>query len=128
MVVKQTSRDPETFIPVQGYILSDELRDLIGRNLVKLFHKTVRGSTLQGVTIADAFVTATMAAVLSTGRVKLSEEEMMLCTNIVLTFLPFEKLATARMASKPLRDLASNKALVRKFRGLCDPTMRRALK
>jgi hypothetical protein len=127
MIVKQTTKDPETFIPVQGFILSDEMRDKIGSNLVKLFAKAARGNGLQGVTIADAFVTSAMAAVLSTGRVKLNEDEMTLCANIILTFLPFEKLEAAGIARKPLRRLASDKALVRKFRNLCDPTIRKNL-
>ncbi len=123
MIVKRSSKDPETFIPVPGYLLSDDLRDKIGTNLVKLFRKATRGRALKDVTIADAFVTATMAAVLSTGEVKLSEEEMTLCTNIVLTFLPFEKLKAAGIARKTLRSWASDRALVRKFRSLCDPLL-----
>ncbi len=121
MIVRRTTKDPETFLPVQGYILSDDMREKIGTNLVKLFGKAARGNGLGGVTICDAFITATIAAVLATGKARLSEEEMTLCTNIILTFLSFEKLEAAGIARKPLRNLASDRALVRKFRGFCSP-------
>ncbi len=124
MIVRRTTKNSETFIPVQGYILSDDLREKIGTNLVKLFGKAARGNGLDGVTIGDAFITATIAAVLATGKVSLSEEEMMLCTNIILTFLPFEKLQATGIAGKPLRSLASDRVLVRKFRSFCGPITR----
>ncbi len=118
MITRRTTKDPETFIPVQGYVLSDELRDAIGTNLVKLFGKAARKNGSGRVTISDAFITATMAAVLETAKVSLSQEEFTDCASIVLTFLPFEELKTAGIARKPLRGLASDKALVRKFRNL----------
>ncbi len=124
MITRRTTKDPETFIPVQGYILSDELRDAIGTNLVKLFGKATRKNVSGRVTVGDAFITATMAAVLETAKVSLSQEELTDCTSIVLTFLPFEELKTAGIARKPLRSLASDKALVRKFRNLCAPIVR----
>lgn len=119
MITRRATKDPETFIPVQGYILSDELRDTIGTNLVKLFGKAARKNRSARVTIGDAFITATMAAVLETAKVYLSQEELTDCAGIILKFLPFEELKTAGIAGKPLRRLASDKALVRKFRALC---------
>ena len=124
MITRRTTKDPETYIPVQGYILSEELRDTIGRNLLKLFGKAARKNGSGSVTIGDAFITATMGAVLETANVSLSQEELTNCISIILTFLPFEELKTAGIARKPLRNLASDRALVRKFRGLCTPVMR----
>lgn len=121
LVVKRSTKDPETFIPVQGYVLSDNLRDRIGTNLVKLFAKATRGNASNSITIEDGFITATIAALMATCEVWLSEDEMMLCTSAILTFLPFGKLQEARIASKPLRSLASNKVLLRKFRSFCGP-------
>lgn len=123
MIMRRTTKDPETFIPVQGYILSDELRDAIGTNLVKLLGTVTRKNGSGKVTIGDAFITATMAAVLETAKVSLSKEELTECASIILTFLPFEELKTTGIARRPLRSLASNKALVRKFRTLCAPIM-----
>ncbi len=125
MITRRTTKDPETFIPVQGYILSDELRDTIGTNLVKLFGKAARKNSSGRVTIGDAFITATMAAVLETAKVPLSQEELTDCASIILTFLPFEELKAAGIAKRQLRSLLSDKALVRKFRDLCAPIIRR---
>ncbi len=71
------------------------------------------------MTIGDAFITATMAAVLGKAKVHLSQEELIDCASIILKFLPFEELKTAGIARNPLRRLASDKALVGKFRALC---------
>ena len=46
MIVRKTAKDPETFIPVHGYILSDDVRDKIGKNLVKLFGRAAKGKRL----------------------------------------------------------------------------------
>jgi hypothetical protein len=74
MIVRRSMKDPETFISTQGYILSDGLREEIGTNLVKLFGRAAKGNGQGDVTIGDAFVTATMAAVLATCKLTLSQE------------------------------------------------------
>lgn len=124
MVVRKAGKNPETFIPTQGYILSDELREKIGTNLVKLFGKTNKGNRLGDVTIGDAFITATIAAVLESCEAPLSEEEMTLCANIILKLLPFERLEAAGVTTKPLRRLARDRPLVRKLTEACAPNTR----
>ena len=121
MVVRKTIKDPETFISLQGYVLADELREEIGNNLVKLFKKAAKGTSLNDVTIGDAFVTATIAAVLTTSGVSLGQEEMTRCTNIILKLLPFDKLEAAGVTSKRLRRLSEDRALLRKLRDACSP-------
>ena len=39
IIMRKSTKDPETFIPVQGYILSDEMREEIGNNLVETVHE-----------------------------------------------------------------------------------------
>jgi sensor c-di-GMP phosphodiesterase-like protein len=121
MVVRRTTKDPETFIPIQGYILSDELREEIGSNLVKLFSKATKRSALRDVTIADAFVTATIAALIATAEAQLSQEEMTMCTNIILKLLPFGKLESAGITGKTLRQLSRDRTLLRRLRETCSP-------
>ncbi|MGD0177665.1 MAG: hypothetical protein ABSC50_12665 [Candidatus Bathyarchaeia archaeon] len=119
IILRKSTKDPETFIPVQGYILSDEMREEIGNNLVKLFKKAAKGTRLKDVTIGDAFVTATMAAVLANAEASLSQEELTMCTNIILKLLPFDKLEAAGVTSKTLRRLSRDSALLRKLRETC---------
>lgn len=119
MVVRKTTKDPETFIPIQGYILSDELREEIGSNLVKLFSKATKRARLRDVTIADAFVTATMAALIASAEAELSQEEMTMCTNIILKLLPFDKLESAGITGKTLRHLSRDRTLLRRLRETC---------
>ena len=121
MVVRKTTKDPETFIPIQGYILSDELRDGIGSNLVKLFSKATKRAGLRDVTIGDAFVTATIAVLMATTEAQLSQEEMTMCTNIILKLLPYDKLESAGVTSKTLRHLSQDRTLLRRLREACDP-------
>jgi hypothetical protein len=106
MVLRKSTKDPETFIPVQAYVLSYEMREEIGNNLVRLFKKAAKGTRLKGVTIGDAFVTATIAALLANTEASLSQEEMTMCTNIILKLLPFDSLEAAGITSKPLRRLS----------------------
>jgi hypothetical protein len=119
LILRKTTKDPETFIPVQAYVLSDELREEIGSNLVKLFKKATKGSGLKDVTIGDAFVTAAIAAVLRSAETSLSQDELTMCTNIILKLLPFDKLETAGITSKTLRHLSRDRTLLRKLREAC---------
>jgi len=121
MVVRKSTKDPETFVPIQGYILSDELREEIGCNLVKLFSKFTKRPGLRDVTIADAFVTATIAALIATAEGQLSQEEMTMCTNIILKLLPFDKLESAGVTGKTLRHLSRDRTLLRRLRETCNP-------
>jgi hypothetical protein len=122
IVVRRTTKDPETFIPIQGYILSDELRERIGSNLVKLFSKATKRTALRDVTIGDAFVTATIAALITAAEAQLSQEEITICTNIILKLLPFDKLETAGITGKTLRHLARDRALLRRLIETCSPS------
>ena len=119
MVVRKTTKDPETFIPMQGYLLSDELREEIGSNLVKLFSKATKRARLRDVTIGDAFVTATIAALIATTEAQLSQEEKTMCTNIILKLLPFDKLESAGITGKTLRHLSRDRTLVRRLMETC---------
>jgi hypothetical protein len=118
MIVTSSTKDPETLATIRGYLLSESLQEKIGSNLVRLFAKaTSRGNGGMGkVTVRDAFLTATIGAVLEVGQVSLSEEEMMRCANIILAFLPMERLEKAGIAKKPLRSLAHDRFLVGKIR------------
>ena len=86
---------------------------------LKLFTKAAKGTRLKDVTIGDAFVTATMAAVLANAEASLSQEELTMCTNIILKLLPFDKLEVAGVTSKTLRRLSRDSALLRKLRETC---------
>lgn len=118
MILKTSTKDPETFANVNGYILSDELRDRIGSNLLKLFAKSTRTrrNSTNKVTIRDAFLAAAMGATLEMVRVRLSEDEMMRCANIIMALLPIGKLEADGVAEKPLRALGRDRFLVGKIR------------
>jgi hypothetical protein len=45
LVIKETTKDPETFTNIQGYVLTEEIRERIGTNLLKLFGETIGQST-----------------------------------------------------------------------------------
>ena len=62
IIVRRTAKDPETFATVQGFVLSDQVQDAIGSNLVKLVAKATRRANgeVGSVSIRDAFLTATM--------------------------------------------------------------------
>ena len=118
MIVTSSTKDPETLATVRGYLLTQSLQEKIGSNLVRLFAKaTSKGKVALGsVTVRDAFLTATIGAVLEMGQVSLNEEEMIRCANIILAFLPMGRLEKAGIARKPLRSLAHDRFLVGKIR------------
>jgi hypothetical protein len=119
LILRKTENDPETFIPVHGYVLSYEMQEEIGNNLVKLFKKAMKMGCLKGVTIGDGFVTATMAALLANTESTLGKEELTTCTNIILKLLPFDRLEAAGLTSKTLHHLSRDRALLRKLREAC---------
>jgi hypothetical protein len=118
MIMKTAIKDPETFAAVSGYLLSDDLRDKIGSNLVKLFAKSTRARKKRSgkITVRDAFLAAAIGATLEIGRARLSEEEMMRCANIVMALLPIGKLEADGIAEKSLRSLARDSFSVGKIR------------
>ena len=120
MILRMNTKDPETYATVLGFILSDQLRDMIGSNIVKLVAKASRrGDTKAGsVSIRDAFLTATMAAVLEMSKVQLSEAEMVRCANIIFALLPIKRLEEAGLADRPLRTVARDRSSVEKLQNL----------
>lgn len=120
MILRRNTKHPETYATVQGFILSDQLREMIGSNLVKLVARaTKRGNGRVGkVNIRDAFLTATMAAVLATGRVSLNDDEMAHCCSIVLALLPIRRLEEAGFADRQLRTIARSRSSVEKLQEL----------
>jgi len=120
MILRRTTKDPETYATVQGFILSDQLRDMIGSNMVKLVAKaTKRGNGKAGnVSIRDAFLAATMAAVLEMSKVQLSDVEMVRCANIIFALLPIRRLEEAGLADRPLRTVARDRSSVDKLQDL----------
>jgi hypothetical protein len=120
MVFRKTTKDPETYATVQGFVLSDQLRDLIGSNLVTLLAKAnKRGNGRMGnVSIRDAFLTATIAAVLELGRARLSDDEMACCANIIFALLPMERLEESGLAGRRLRTIARNRSSVERLQNI----------
>ena len=123
MIVRKTAKDPETYAAVHGFILSDQLRDMIGSNLVKLVGKATRKKNggVARVSIRDAFLTATMAAVMEIARVTLSDEEMACCANVILALLPIRRLEEAGLADRSLRTVARHRSSVQKLQDLFGP-------
>jgi hypothetical protein len=117
MLVRAPMRDPETFATANGYVLSDVLRSKIGYNLIELFAKArkKRRTHSSRITIRDAFLAATIGAVLEIGQVSLTEDEMMHYANIILAILPFTRIEDAGIANRSLRSLAYDRSLVRKI-------------
>lgn len=120
MVFRKTTKDPETYATVQGFILSDQLRDLIGSNLVTLLAKAnKRGNgTMGNVSIRHAFLTATIAAVLEVGRARLSDDEMACCANIIFSLLPMDRLEESGLAGRRLRTIARNRSSVERLQDI----------
>ena len=120
MILRKTTKDPETYATVLGFILSDQLRDMIGSNIVKLVAKaTKRRNTKAGsVSIRDAFLTASMAAVLEMSKVQLSDAEMVRCANIIFALLPMKRLEEAGLADRSLRTVARDRSSVEKLQSL----------
>jgi hypothetical protein len=112
IIARKLTRDPETFGTVHGYILSEKVRDMIGTNLVKMVDKAVSENGLGRVMIRDAFLTSAIGAVLAVGKRRLSEDEMLLCSRIVLSFLPYDKLEAAGIAGRTLRSLGRDRGLL----------------
>jgi hypothetical protein len=117
MLVRTPMKDPETFATANGYVLSESLRSKIGSNLIELFSKArkKRRTHSSRITIRDAFLAATIGAVLEMGQVSLNEDEMMNYANIILTMLPFTRIEDAGIANRSLRSLAYDRSLVRKI-------------
>jgi hypothetical protein len=120
MVFRKTTKDPETYATVQGFVLSDQLRDLIGSNIVTLLAKAnKRGNGRMGnVSIRDAFLTATMAAVLEVGHARLTDDEMTRCANVVFALLPMDRLEASGLADGRLRTIARNRSSVEKLQDI----------
>jgi hypothetical protein len=120
MILRRTTKDPETYATVLGFILSDQLRDMIGSNIVKLVAKATkrRDRKAGGVSIRDAFLAATMAAVLEMTKVQLSDVEMVRCANIIFALLPIKLLEEAGLADRPLRTVARDRSSVGKLQDL----------
>jgi hypothetical protein len=120
IILRRTMKDPETYATVQGFILSDQLRDMIGSNLVKLVAKATKkeNGKLSKVSIRDAFLTATMAAVLEVAGVPLSDGEMTRCANIIFALLPIRRLEEAGLADRSLRTIARDRSSVQKLQNL----------
>ncbi len=120
MILRKTAQDPETFATVQGFILSDRLRDIIGSTLASLIAGTTRKRSRKvgSVSIRDAFLTATMAAVLETSPVSLSDDEMARCANIIFALLPISRLEEEGLADKSLRTISRDKSYVKKLQEL----------
>ena len=115
MLVKGTRKDPETFAAVQGFLLSEDVRERIGAHLVELVANATRRKKTAGVTLRDAFLTATIATLLEKTQRSLTEDELTNCANIIFALLPIERLEQAGLADRPLRLLASEKWLVDKL-------------
>jgi len=124
MIIRRTVKDPETLATVRGFILSDEFAQNIGASLLELFVKATgrKKNGLQQVTVRDAFLMATIAAVLRRTKRLLSEEEMELCAGILVSLLPVDRLAQAGIADKTLRNIAHDRTLVRKIQRVFMPT------
>lgn len=112
IIVKSKSKDPETLARIQGFLLSNEMRERVGVNLVELVSKASRKKSLYHVTVRDAFLTATIAALLQSTRSGLSEDDMTRCANIVFALLPIGRLEQADLADRPLWVFARDRNMV----------------
>jgi len=120
MILRKTAKDPETFATVQGFILSDQLRDKIGSTVASLVAKATRkrNPRVGNVSIRDAFLAARMAALLETSPVSLSDDEIARCANIIFAFLPISRLEEEGLADRSLRTITRNKLYVEKLQEL----------
>lgn len=120
MILRKIAKDPETFATVQGFILSDQLRDKIGSTVASLVAKATRKGNLRvgNVSIRDAFLTASMAALLETSPISLSDDEMARCANIIFALLPISRLEEEGLADRSLRTITHNKLYVEKLQEL----------
>ena len=120
MILRKTAKDPETFATVQGFILSDQLRDIVGSTLASLVAKATRkrNRRVGNVSIRDAFLTASMAAVMEKSSVLLSDDEMARCANIIFALLPISRLEEEGLADRSLRTIARDRSYVEKLQEL----------
>jgi len=119
MIETASARDPETFAQIRGFVLSEELRDRIGSNMLGLIAKARRRPRLSELTIRDAFLTASLGAIVNHDDPSLSEDELVMCAGIIMSLLPVAKLEWAGIAQKPLRSLLKSRSLVQKLQRLC---------
>jgi hypothetical protein len=114
-------RDPETLAHVRGFVVSPQFGQSIGTNLLELFAKATgkRRNALSHLTVYDAFLMATMAAILRETHAPLTQNEMGICANILMTLLPVDRLTAAGVADETLRHIANSKILVRKIQRTC---------
>ena len=112
MIVKSKTKDPETLATIQGFLLSNEMRERIGTNLIELVSKASRKKSLCHVTVRDAFLTAAIAALLQSTRSRLSEDDMTGCANIVFALLPIGRLEQADLADRSLWLFARDRNMV----------------
>jgi len=120
LIVRKSTKDAETFANVQGYVLSEETRDVIGTSLIKMLNRAMTGKDSRRLTIRDAFITSTLIALVGSDRTRLSEDEMLFCTNVALSLLPYGKLEAAGIAGRSLRSLGRDRTLLSKVRSLLD--------
>jgi hypothetical protein len=120
LILKKMTRDPETRATIQAYVLSEQLREMIGSNLVRLVAKVTRrgNGKVLNVSLRDAFLTARIAALLETTHASLNDDEMTSCANIVFALLPIWRLEEAGLADRRLRTIARNRSLVGKLHEL----------
>lgn len=114
-----SARDPETFARIHGFVLTEQLRDRIGSSLVRLMARAQRRHALRNLTIRDAFLTASLDAIMHQGDVALSQDEITRCASIILSLLPLAKLETAGIARKKLRSLVKSRSLVQQLQRVC---------
>jgi hypothetical protein len=120
LILKKMTKDPETHATIQAYILSEQLRETIGSNLVRLVAKVTKkgNGEVRNVSLRDAFLTATIAALLETTHASLDDDEMTSCANIVFALLPIWRLEETGLAGRRLRSIARKRSLVGKLQEL----------
>ncbi len=120
MVLKGTRKDPETFANVQGFVLSQEMREAIGTNLVELVAKSSRKKKSDHVTLKDAFLAATIAAIFQKTKRRVGEDKLTECAKIIFALLPIERLEQAGLADRPLRVFSRDRSLVERLERILD--------
>jgi len=117
LVIKKTTNYPETFANIQGYILTEEIREKIGANILIIFAKAAgkQKGAIEGLTVLDTFITTTVATLRAVCKTRLDEDRMVSCINVVFALLPFGRLEEAGIAQKTLRSLTHDRRLVNKI-------------
>lgn len=108
IVIRSKMKDPETFAAIQGFMLSSEMRESIGSILIELVAKQTHKRS-NALTLRDAFLAATIAAVLRKTGANLSEDEMTTCANIISAMLPIAQLEQAGLADQRLGMIARDR-------------------